>query len=159
MNLALLTIILALVWAMSTGTFTLLNLIFGALIALAALYLLRERIKAPRQARRMGRILALAGLFLRELVVSGIRVSILVLTPDLKKALSPAFIAFPLRVRSDAEITLLANLITLTPGTLSVDISADKAWLFIHVLQMSDKATLVAEIANGFETRVMEVFA
>ena len=60
----------------------------------------------------------------------------MVLTPDLRGSLRPAIVAFPLTVKSDAEITLLANLITLTPGTLSVDVSEDRAVLYVHVLTL-----------------------
>jgi len=56
-----------------------------------------------------------------------------VLTPDMKSVLRPAIIAFPLTIKSDAEITLLANLITLTPGTLSVDVSEDRSDLRVFI--------------------------
>jgi len=106
---------------------------------------------------RVPAILALIWLFARELVLSAIRVGVLVLQPDLKARLRPAMLAFPLTVKSDLAITLLANLITLTPGTLSVDVSADKAVLFIHVIDLADQHALTAEIAGGFERRVAAV--
>ena len=56
---------------------------------------------------------------------------------------------------SDAQITLLANLITLTPGTLSVDVSDDRKTLFIHALDVPDREALIGRIAAGFETRVL----
>jgi multicomponent Na+:H+ antiporter subunit E len=105
------------------------------------------------------RIISLAVLFLYELMVSAIRVAIVVVTPDLKSALRPAIVAVPLTVKSDAEITLLANLITLTPGTLSVDVSDDRSLLYVHVLTLSTREALIADIAAGFETKVKEVFA
>ena len=58
---------------------------------------------------------------------------------------------------SDWQITLLANLITLTPGTLSVDVSGDRRTLYIHVLDMADREKIIGAIAAGFETRVLEV--
>ena len=72
--------------------------------------------------------------------------------------LRPAIIAFPLTARSDAEITLLTNLITLTPGTLSLDVSADRARLYVHALSLKSRESLISDIANGFEKKVVDVF-
>lgn len=98
----------------------------------------------------------LVALFVRELLLGAARVALLALRPRL--SLQPAIVAYPLTAPSDAEITLLANLITLTPGTLSVDVSDDRKWLFIHCIDAPDSEVVINTIAGGFETRVMEVF-
>lgn len=72
--------------------------------------------------------------------------------------LKPGIFAFPLTVESDFEITLLANMITLTPGTLSVDVSDDRRTLFVHALDCSDPDATRRDIANGFERKIMEAF-
>jgi multicomponent Na+:H+ antiporter subunit E len=77
---------------------------------------------------------------------------------NLERTMSPAIIAFPLSVSRDVEITILANLITLTPGTLSVDVSADRKWLYVHALDCKDPEALKQSIADGFERRVIEAF-
>jgi multicomponent Na+:H+ antiporter subunit E len=159
MNLLLLTLVLALIWATVTGTFSLVNLGFGALIGVAALVLLREFLAPPRSLRLMKRILRLFGLFLYELMMSAIRVAGIVLDPKMKEHLRPAIIAVPLDVESDAEITLLANMITLTPGTLSVDLSEDRRSLFVHVLTLEDKQAVIDGIKLGFEAQIREIFA
>jgi multicomponent Na+:H+ antiporter subunit E len=158
MSLAMMVVGLALVWAAITGNFTALNLLLGAGIGTLTALVLRNWFASPRVLLRMKRIIALAMLFLWELMVSAVRVAVIVLTPDIKSALRPAIIAFPLSVKSDAEITLLANMITLTPGTLSVDVAEDRSVLYVHVLHLADRDTLIAEIAQGFETRIREVF-
>jgi multicomponent Na+:H+ antiporter subunit E len=66
-------------------------------------------------------------------------------------------VAIPLDVETDVEITLLANLITLTPGTLSMDISDDRKVLYVHAMYVDDPEALRAEIKNGFERRVLEM--
>lgn len=99
--------------------------------------------------------LALLLFFIKELVLSALRVAWLVVQPKLR--LRPAIIAYPLTVTTDAQITLLSNMITLTPGTLSVDVSADRRTLYIHAIDVSDREALVGDIAAGFETRVLEV--
>ncbi len=158
MKPAILILILALIWAAVTGVFSLPNLVLGALVALTATFLLRSRLGAPLLSRRALAGARLLGLFIYELALSGIRVALLVLSPNMTRRLRPGFVAFPLGVASEGEIALLANLITLTPGTLSVDVSEDKKVLLIHVLVMREADALVQEIANGFERRVAEVF-
>jgi multicomponent Na+:H+ antiporter subunit E len=158
MNFALTAIVLALGWAAVTGSFTLLNILFGAIVSLAALYLLRDRRTESRTLRRLWRGAALAALFARELLVSAWQVAVIVVTPDLRRRLKPGFFAFPLTATTDLEITLLANMITLTPGTLSVDVSEDRKLLFIHAIAIPDKEALTRQIASGFEAKVLEVF-
>lgn len=158
MSFALMTVLLALGWAAATGSFSLLNLLFGGAVGGLALYLIRDRVEAPRLSRRLRRLLALTLLFCRELLMSAVKVAALVLRPDMHRVLTPGVIAFPLTVKSDAEITILASLITLTPGTLSVDVSPDRQHLYIHALDVKDKEALVQDIASGFEHRVAEIF-
>lgn len=99
--------------------------------------------------------LALIGLFLRELVLSALRVAWLVVQP--KPRLHPGIIAYPLTVTTDAQITLLANMITLTPGTLSIDVSDDRRTLYIHAIDVTDREALIGSIAAGFETKILGV--
>jgi multicomponent Na+:H+ antiporter subunit E len=158
MNLALLTIVLALGWCAATGTFSLLNLLFGAALAGVTLYFVRDRVNGTGFWLRFLRIAALIWLFIKELLLSAIRVGVLVLRPNMGKHLKPEIIEFPLKVKSDAEITLLANLITLTPGTLSVDVSDDRSVLYVHALLVPDRQALIKEIRSGFEAAVARAF-
>jgi multicomponent Na+:H+ antiporter subunit E len=159
MNPASIVIVLAIVWGAITGTFTGLNLLLGAAIGGVAVLLLRSAFAPPRILRKIGQIASLILLFLYELAASAVRVAIVVLTPSMKADLRPAIIAFPLTVKSDAEITLLANLITLTPGTLSIDVSEDRSVLFVHVLTLSTREALIADVAGGFEAKVREIYS
>ena len=99
--------------------------------------------------------LSLILLFFKELILSALRVAWLALQPRI--AIRPAIIAYPLTVTSDAQITLLANMITLTPGTLSVDVSDDRKWLYVHAIDVASKEELIGSIAAGFETKILEV--
>ena len=154
MSLVLLTIVLALGWAAVTGSFTLPNLLLGALVSVACLFVVRQYVSRPHVLPRALRIVSLGWLFIAELVLSALRVARLVLRPDLNAHIRPAIIAFPLSVTRDAEITLLANLITLTPGTLSVDVSEDRRFLYIHAIHVTDREAFIREIAGGFEAKV-----
>jgi multicomponent Na+:H+ antiporter subunit E len=153
----LVNVLLAVAWVFITGGFSVVNGFFGFLLGLGALSLIREQIGTIGYVRRVRRVTSLAFLFLYELVMSAIRVFKLVLTPDLSK-LEPGFIAYPLTVDRDFEISLLANLITLTPGTLSVDVSDNRRTLYIHAIHVPDPEALKEDIATGFERKIMEAF-
>ena len=99
----------------------------------------------------LGLLLFLLG----QLLVSALRVAWLVV--QVKPKLRPAIIAYPLTLTTDAQITLFANMITLTPGTLSVDVSDDRRTLFIHTIDLGDRERFIGDLAAGFETRVLEV--
>ena len=159
MNFAALTIVLTVLWAALTGSFAGPNLLLGAILAFGASLLLRQRIGGPRGLGKIWPVIALGAVFVFELLSSAVSVALLVLSPNLSGRLRPAIIAVPLTVKSDAEITLLANLITLTPGTLSIDVSDDRSVLYVHALMFKDRAALLGSIASGFERRIKAVFA
>lgn len=156
MNLYLANILMALAWAAVTGSFSLVNLVFGFALGAVALSLIREQVGSVGYYSRTRRVVALMVLFVYELVLSSVRVAMMVLRP--KMDLKPGILAYPLKVDRDFEITLLANLITLTPGTLSVDVSDDRRMLYIHALDCSDPDGIRQDIADGFERKILEAF-
>ena len=162
-------ILLAVIWAMLTGDFHPRNLAAGFALGFVALYVSRHGTgHAPRYIPSFG---ALGGLgrtarralhavsfllyFLWELVLANLRVAWEVVTPGLH--MRPGIVAIPLEARTNAEITLLANVITLTPGTMSVDVSTDRRVLYIHAMYVDDPDELRRSIKNGFERRLLEV--
>ncbi len=149
-------ILLALAWAAVTGSFTVPNLVFGLVLGSLTLYLVREQRGPFRSAVRAGKVLSLALLFVKELILSAWRVARLVVSPRME--LHPGIFAYPLKVDRDFEITLLANLITLTPGTLSVDVSDDKRLLYVHAIDCSDPEAAIKDIETGFERKILEAF-
>ncbi|WP_436010096.1 Na+/H+ antiporter subunit E [Rhizobium sp. LjRoot254] len=106
---------------------------------------------------RAFRILKLFLVFLREFALSVFRVARLVLSPRMR--FTPCAFRFPLTLTSDFQITLLANLITLTPGTLTVDVTDDRAALIVHAIDCPDPDAARREIAQGFERLIREAFA
>lgn len=71
--------------------------------------------------------------------------------------LKPAILAVPLDVKSDAGITLFADMVTLTPGTTSLDVSADRKTLFVHALDAPDTAAAAGDLKGALEARVRRV--
>lgn len=100
-------------------------------------------------------VLDLVLVFLRELALSAWSVIKLVLSRSPRP--QPAIIAVPLDVKSDLGITLFANLVTLTPGTTSVHVSADRRTLFVHAIDAADESAAIAAMKESFERRVMKV--
>lgn len=158
MKPALTVLVLGIVWAAITGSFSGLNLLFGIVIGIVVVLLLRRDAATMKELRRARSIWSLLLMFLYELMASAVKVAIVVLTPNMKAAMRPAIVAVPLTVKSDAEIALLANLITLTPGTLSLDVSEDRSALYVHALSIDTPEALIADISGGFEAKVKEVF-
>lgn len=93
--------------------------------------------------RRAFRFILFILLFLRELVKANVEVVVLVLRPRLK--IRPGFIAVPITARGDFELTTLANAITLTPGTISVHIPADRSVIVLHALDVGDDPQLIRD--------------
>ncbi len=149
-------LLFTLTWVAVTGSFTLLNLAFGLVLSGLALFLIRENVQPSRIAVRPFKVLSLVILFFKELALSAFKVAVLVVRP--KMDLKPGILEFPLKVDRDFEITLLANLITLTPGTLSVDVSDDRRFLYVHALDCADPAATIRDIADGFEAKILEAF-
>lgn len=106
---------------------------------------------------RLYRILILLAVFLREFAVSVFRVARLVLSPKMR--FTPAAFRFPLTLTDNRQITLLANMITLTPGTLTVDVTDDKSALIVHAIDCPDIEAARAELRDGFERLIREAFA
>ncbi|PZU74032.1 MAG: Na+/H+ antiporter subunit E [Rhizobium sp.] len=157
MSLYVVQLLFVAVWLAVTGSLTLANVIFALIVSTLALSLIRHQLPGGRNHwLRLGRVLSLVLLFFKELALSAWKVAVMVTRPKLD--VQPGIFAYPLTVTTDFEITLLANLITLTPGTLSVDVSPDRKMLYVHAIDCSDIETAKNDIKNGFEKKIMEAF-
>lgn len=149
-------ILLTFTWAAISGSFSALNLLFGFVLSIFAMWIIRGEVGSQGYFSRSWRIIKLFVSFLYELVMSAWKVMVLVLSPKLD--LKPGIFKFPLSIENDMEITLLANMITLTPGTLSVDVSDDKKFIYVHAIDASDPEAARRDIAEGFERKIKEAF-
>ena len=153
------TIVLPLIWMSLTGTFTLFNFAVGFVLSSIAIWLLGSRtdVAFVVYLGRLWQFLRFNAFFIRELVKANMRVAWEVITP--KHHMRPAIIAIPLDLESDLQITILANFITLTPGTLSLDVSPDRKTLYVHTMYVDDVDAFRREIKENLERRVLEVFS
>jgi multicomponent Na+:H+ antiporter subunit E len=148
-------LLLALVWVAMSGHFDVLNLAVGFAFGYLVLYLLQRVIGRSRYfARTMG-LVRFAAFYVVEVVRANLRVAFDVVTPtDYAK---PGVVAVPLDARTDVEITLLANLITMTPGSLAVDVADDRSVIYVHAMYLDDPDELRRQIKEDFERRVLEL--
>jgi multicomponent Na+:H+ antiporter subunit E len=156
MRTFLLNIILAIVWAALLADFTEINLLVGFILGYVMIWLMQYIIGTSAYLVKIRQIINIVALFSWELLMSNLRVAHSVLSA--KDKMKPAIVAIPLDIKSDAEITMLANMITLTPGTLSLDVSHDRKLLYVHGMHVHDVEKFKQEIKQGFERVVQEVF-
>ena len=151
-------IALAVLWCVLTRDAGPLNVAVGLVLGgFAAAFVAPPRVPLRRVFMRAPATLSLATFFVWEMLVSNLRMARLVLAPAAQ--LRPAILAVPVEVESDAELALLSNLVTLTPGTLGLDVSEDRQTLFVHVLTADDFDSVRRGIRHGLARRVRRVFA
>jgi multicomponent Na+:H+ antiporter subunit E len=146
---------LAIAWSLLQGAITTVNLTIGFLFGYLFLAWLAPNEPTKRYVRRLPQALWFALFYFREVVLSTLRVALDVVTPaDYRR---PGIIAMPLDAKTDAEIALLSNLITFTPGTLSIDVSHDRKFLYVHCMFLGDPERDKAALKEGLERRVLEL--
>lgn len=154
MNPLALNLMLAAGWAAITGSVTLGNLLIGGVVGYLALWVAKPLFGPTTYFERVWRIWRLVALFLYELLASSLRVVWDVVTPA--HLSSPGIVAMPLDAKSDTEILLVANLISLTPGSLSLDVSEDRKTLYVHGMFVEDPEALRQALKQGMERRVID---
>jgi multicomponent Na+:H+ antiporter subunit E len=155
-HIFLLNLLLAAGFAVIMDQLTLSGFIAGFAIGYAALWISRPLYGPTSYFVRVIKLVKLVGTFIWELVVSNFRVLWDVITPS--HFSSPAVIGVPLDASSDFEIMVLANLVSLTPGTLSLDVSDDRSTLYVHVMFVDDVETARAQIKERIEKPLLEAF-
>ncbi|MCS7193416.1 MAG: Na+/H+ antiporter subunit E [Meiothermus sp.] len=150
-------VLLAIFWMLVTESFTLANFLVGFAIGFLLLFLARSLFDptSRRYFTLAWRLPWFVAKMLWEIVLSSLQVARAVLSPRMR--IRPGIVAYPLEAQSDLEITLLANLITLTPGTLSLDVSSDRRVLYVHGMFVEDPKAVVESIRDNLEKAVLEV--
>jgi multicomponent Na+:H+ antiporter subunit E len=151
----LLNIALALVWILLKNSWTLMDFAIGYMLGLVLLYVFRKFLPSAFYLKRFIAVWNLFLLFLKELILANVSVVKNVLDPKLD--IKPAIYALPTDLKTRFEITTLANLITLTPGTLTIDVSPDNKILYIHAIDVPDAEEAIRAIKESFEKHIMEV--
>jgi multicomponent K+:H+ antiporter subunit E len=106
--------------------------------------------------RRPALIVRLALTVLYDIVVSNVDVALRVLGPE--AAIRPGFVRVPLALTDEWAIASLAGIITMTPGTLTVDVARDGSHLLVHAFHLADEAALVTSIKSRYEAPLREIY-
>ena len=154
MKIFQLNLLLAGGWCALFGTFDSGTFIRGFLLAFAALSLSSRMAGQTAYFKRVLLAARLGAYFLYELAVSSLHVAWDVITPTHRSR--PAIVAVPLDIEEPLQITVLANLISLTPGSLSLDVSPDGKTLYVHDMFVDDPDETRRRIKTGFERLVRE---
>lgn len=151
----LLNLAIAFLWMFFFNTWNASMFFLGYCVGLGLLYALRNFLPRELYVWKVYAIVKLLLIFLKELVLSGYFVMKEILRP--KMDIRPGIIAVPTHLKSDWEITLLACLVTLTPGTLALDVSPERDVIYVHSMDIPDTEEVIRQIKNTFESAIMEV--
>ncbi|MEM9242488.1 MAG: Na+/H+ antiporter subunit E [Pseudomonadota bacterium] len=149
-------IFLVLIWCGFSNNFGLANIGLGVIVSLVCVSILPSKQHDRPYKFKLLPLISLLGIIAVELIESSLLVAWDVITP--KHLSEPKFILIDLACRNDVERTLLANIVSLTPGTLSVDLTDDKSKLKVHVMFAQQQQTVIAFIKQKIEPRVMRIF-
>lgn len=150
MNLAL-----SFIWIMLTGSMYYSNFIFGFLLGFAILWIMNRNETDQRYFYRVPKTLSFILFFLWEMIVANAQVAYDVITP--RFFIKPGIVKYKMDANTDVEINLLSTLISLTPGTLILDVSKDKKTLYIHVMYMKDREKFVQSLKKNIELKLLEI--
>ncbi|HLA30446.1 Na+/H+ antiporter subunit E [Pseudomonas sp.] len=153
----LLSLTLLLVWLLLVNDMSVGHWLLGALLGWLIPLLTQVFWINPPRIRKP---LKLCLFFLRvlgDIVIANLQVAKLILGPSAR--LRPAFVEIPMLLEDELALTMLASIISLTPGTVSADLSDDRKILLVHSLDVDDEAALVEQIKHRYEAPLLEVFA
>ena len=153
----ILTILLTLVWLLLVNHVTLNSLVFGGFLGIVIPFITQPYWPARPRLRNPGMILQYFGIVIYDIIAANIVVAKLILFKR-NSQLSPAWVCVPLELRTPEAITVLASTITLTPGTVSADLSDHGHSLLVHCLDAPDPGAIRDEIKERYERRLMEIF-
>jgi multicomponent K+:H+ antiporter subunit E len=152
----ILTPVLALIWVLLANSLSpghiLLGLLFGWAIPIFTLRFWPDRVRIHKPLT----LLRFFAVVMYDILIANLSVAGLILAGP--KHVKPAFVIVPLAVRTDLAISLLANTVSLTPGTVSAWLSPDRSHLVVHGLKVGDPDALIAEIKRRYEAPIKEVF-
>ena len=152
----LLSLVLFGAWLLLNNTVDPAHLVLAAVLALAIPWF-TEPLRPDRpRLRRWGVAGRLALVVLWDIVLANIEIARRILGPE--SAIHSRFVWVPLSIRDPHGVVMLAGIITMTPGTLSSDLSEDRRWLLVHAFNVEDEAELVATIKRRYEAPLREIF-
>jgi multicomponent K+:H+ antiporter subunit E len=152
----MLTLTLAILWLLLVNQFSAGHVILGTLLGWLIPFATSPFWPEQIRIRHPLTLLHYLGVLVIDIVRGSFHVAYLILRGPTR--LRPAFVEVPLALKTDLAISLLANTISLTPGTVSVLLSTDKRTLTVHTLDTDDAAAVVAKIRQRYEAPLHKIF-
>jgi len=152
-----LSLLIAVTWVFLVNDFSAGHIVLGTIIGVAVPLLTSAYWPGRPRLRNLPAIISYVGIVLWDIVVSNVQVAYLVLFRRSDR-LRSQFVVVPLELKTPEAITVLAGTITMTPGTVSADLSSDSKALLVHCLDVADPEALVAQIKGRYERRLKEIF-
>ena len=155
MKLFPVNVLLAFAWAIINGTPEPREIAVGFVVGFLILWVVSPSEVRSQYHGRLLRMFPFALWYLGDLVQCNLRVARDVLTPVLRNR--PGIVAVPLDCETDMEITMVMNLVSLTPGTLSLSLSQDRKTLFVHFMDVDPEQIdeVVRDLKDGIEHRAL----
>jgi len=147
-------LLLSFIWVALTGSMYYTNFLFGFMIGFAILWIMNRTDEDRRYFYKVPQIISLVFYFVYEMLRANIQVAYDVMTP--KYFMRPGIVKYPMNAKTEMEINLLSTMISLTPGTLILDISEDRKTMYIHVMYLNDPEKFVRDTKKGLERRLLE---
>ncbi|MDG6244972.1 MAG: Na+/H+ antiporter subunit E [Methanolobus sp.] len=153
---------LGIVWCFVNGELSILNFIVGSflglltMVSLNRLYSLKKDTSLRNIILRIPKLATFITILMLEIIKASVLMAKIILGPRLD--IKPGIMAVPIRASKDASITAIANTISLTPGTITIDVSDDMTELYVHFIDISDPEELKASIRDKLERYVLEAF-
>ncbi len=94
--------------------------------------------------------------YLKELILSSLYIAYDIITP--KNLMKPGIVEVPVDLKNDTAIIAFANLISMTPGSLTMDMSADKKKIYVHAMYLHDKEEFIRKMKGELERKIAEIF-
>ena len=152
-----LSLTLVLVWMLLVNRWAVGSLVFAVIVGTVVPLMTAPYWPEARGYSRPGKIPAYVGIVVWDIIKANFVVARIVLFMP-RRDLRPAWIVIPLELRRPEAITALAGTITLTPGTVSCDLSEDGRALLVHCLHAPDPDAVRIEIQERYEARLKEIF-
>lgn len=153
----LMNLLLSFIWVALTGAVSYSGFVFGFILGFFVLWIMNRTSESEdrRYFYRLPKIFSFVFYFLFQVLKANVQVAYDVITP--RYFFRPGVVRYPMNADSDFEINVLSTLISLTPGTLILDVSEDRKALYIHVMYLNDPETFVRELKSGLERRLLEI--
>jgi multicomponent Na+:H+ antiporter subunit E len=155
-------LVLGLVWSFVSGDISVPNFVIGSILGLLIVRSLEKLYRPDKDmtfrsiTEHLPKLAVYFAVLLIEITKASVQIARIILSPGMD--IRPGIIAVPIRATKDASITAIANTISLTPGTLTIDVSDDLTKLYVHAIDVSEPEELEHSIRNKLEKYVLEAF-